>query len=309
MSTLEPLNIKQLDLNSALFIPINQFLKLGDLTYDITYKPMVMGVLNRTTDSFFDEGSYYGFDDFLQKAEMLVKDGADILDVGGVKAGSGDPVSLSEELERVVPAVLALKERFDIPLSVDTWNSTVLEESAKAGAIIGNDISGFSDENYLKIAADYDLAVVATHIRVKPRIVDPNPVYNDLIGDVFQFLKERVDSAIMAGVNRNSIMADIGPDLGKTTSQSLKLFAYSKYFRQNLDIPMFLSASNKGFLGDILNLEVKKRKDITNAAIALGYFFGNRIFRVHDVASAAHMLKGLSFILQSKIDANRSDNE
>ncbi len=128
------------------------FLDLGDHRFDLTHRALVMGILNRTPDSFFDAGQYWAFDDFLAKAEKLVGDGADFLDVGGVKAGPGDEVSLEEEIERVVPAVEALRQRFDLPISVDTWRSEVLQACLDVGAVIGNDISGFADPHYLSVA-------------------------------------------------------------------------------------------------------------------------------------------------------------
>ncbi len=134
-----------------------------------------MGILNRTPDSFFDAGEYWDFDDFLAKADQLVTEGADFLDVGGVKAGPGEDVTLEMEIERVVPAVEALLNRFDLPISVDTWRAEVLEECLKLGAHVGNDISGFADPDYLNVAAKYGASVFATHIRLAPRIPDPGP--------------------------------------------------------------------------------------------------------------------------------------
>ncbi len=294
--------MQNLILQDLLYRPKKQTLRLANSSIDITYKPIIMGILNRTTDSFFDNGQYFDFDKFLAKAESLVHDGADILDIGGVKAGVGEPITLNQELDRVIPAIEALNARFDTPLSVDTWDATVLEESAKAGAVIGNDISGFMDRRYLMIAAKYDLAVVATHIRLKPRVYDPNPHYDDLIKEVTNFLQYRIQLAIDAGINKNSIMADMGPDLGKSTVQSLQLLKMSRYFRETLDVPMFLAVSNKDFVGDILGLKVTERTDVSNAAIAIGYLSGHRIFRVHEVSSAAHMTASLSYVLKSKFE-------
>ena len=123
--------------------------ELGDTRFDITSRSLVMGILNRTPDSFFDQGGYFGFDEFLRKAEGLVLEGADLLDIGGVKAGPGPEVSEAEELDRVVPAIEALRARFDVPLSVDTWRAAVAKTAYAAGAVVGNDISGFADPEYL----------------------------------------------------------------------------------------------------------------------------------------------------------------
>ncbi|HEX4865521.1 MAG TPA: dihydropteroate synthase, partial [Acidimicrobiales bacterium] len=142
-------------------------LDLGDVTYDLTCRSLVMGILNRTPDSFYDRGSYWDMDEFYRRAEQLIAEGADILDVGGVKAGPGPEVGEADELDRVVPAIEGLHKRFDVPLSVDTWRASVAAESYRAGAVMGNDISGFGDPDYLPVAAAAGAAVVATHIRLR----------------------------------------------------------------------------------------------------------------------------------------------
>ena len=140
-----------------------------------------MGILNRTPDSFFDRGEFFALDATLRRAEQLVEEGADILDVGGVKAGPGPEVSESEELERVIPAVAEVRQRFDVPVSVDTWRAEVARAAYAAGAEIGNDISGFADPDYLPVAAKAGATVVATHIRLRPRVPDPEPEYDDVV--------------------------------------------------------------------------------------------------------------------------------
>jgi len=144
-------------------------LRLGPTSYDVTRRALVMGVLNRTHDSFFAPAATFAMDDFLTRAERLVRDGADLLDVGGVKAGPGEEVGEVEEMERVVPALELLRRRFDVPLSVDTWRASVARESFAVGACVGNDISGFADPDYLPVAAAASASVVATHIRLRPR--------------------------------------------------------------------------------------------------------------------------------------------
>src|SRR3984893_9376913 len=148
-------------------------LMLGDRAFDITDRALVMGILNRTPDSFYDKGATFALDQLVRRAEKLVEEGADLLDVGGVKAGPGPAVEESEELDRVIPAIEALRSRFDVPLSVDTWRSSVAKEAYAVGAVMGNDISGFSDPEYLTVAAEAGASVVATHIRLGPRIPDP----------------------------------------------------------------------------------------------------------------------------------------
>src|SRR3954454_23595260 len=185
-------------------------LALGSRVYDTTTRSLVMGILNRTTDSFYDKGAYFEMDVFLRRAEQLVDEGADLLDVGGVKAGPGPQVTEEEEFDRVLPAVEALHDRFDIPLSVDTWRASVAAESYKRGAVVGNDISGFGDPEYLRVAAEAGATVVATHIRLGPRIPDPEPYYHDVVVAVRDFLAERANRAEAAGIPAARIVPAAG---------------------------------------------------------------------------------------------------
>ena len=263
-------------------------LSLGDQSFDLSERGLVMGILNRTTDSFFDRGAYFELAAFLAHADGLVSAGADILDVGGVKAGPGPEVNEQEEMDRVVPAIEALRRRIDIPLSVDTWRGSVARACYAAGAVMGNDISGFADPDYLRVAASADAAVVATHIRLAPRVGDPDPHYGDLLGAVEAFLRERTDRALAAGVREDRIVVDAGLDLGKTWQQSIELLRASDRFA-GLGFPLLLSASNKTFLGSLLGLEVSGRRDASLAAAALGLTRGCRIVRVHDVAGTVRV--------------------
>ncbi|MDE3222279.1 MAG: dihydropteroate synthase, partial [Acidobacteriota bacterium] len=188
------------------------FLRLGNARYDLATRALVMGVLNRTKDSFFAPAATFELDAFFTRAEQLVNDGADLLDVGGVKAGPGEEVSEAEELERVVPVLAALGERFDVPLSVDTWRASVARESFAVGACLGNDISGFADPDYLPVAARAGASVVATHIRLRPRVADPNPHYDDVTGDVRAFLLDRRARAFAAGLDAEHVILDAGLD-------------------------------------------------------------------------------------------------
>ena len=273
-------------------------LRLGDRNYDLRTRSLVMGILNRTTDSFFDRGAYFSMDRFLRRADELVGEGADILDVGGVKAGPGPEVGVSEELERVVPAVSALRDRFDVPLSVDTWRATVAEASFAAGAVVGNDISGFADPTYLKVAAAAGASVVATHIRLGPRIPDPEPTYGDVVGEVCRFLAERARWAEAEGMGRDRVVVDAGLDLGKTWQQSLTLLRASDRLAA-LGHPLLLSASHKPFLGGLCDLEVVDRGDASLAAAALGVARGARIVRAHDVRGTRRVCAAIAAVLEA----------
>ena len=271
-------------------------LDLGTTRFDITHRAIVMGILNRTPDSFYDQGAYYEFDAFLRKAEQLVDDGADFLDVGGVKAGPGDEVTAAEELERVVPAVEALRSRFDVPLSVDTWRASVAKACFDAGAVVGNDISGFADPDYLPVCAAAGASVVATHIRLQPRVPDPDPQYDDVVRTVCEFLADRAAQARAAGIPPERIMVDAGLDLGKSEPQSLVLLRASDRLAE-LGYPVFLSASNKRFLWTLLDVDRASAGDGTMAAHALGIALGCRILRAHDVRNGRRVADVMAAVL------------
>ncbi|MFM8972400.1 MAG: dihydropteroate synthase [Actinomycetota bacterium] len=271
-------------------------LRLGERTLDISAHTVVMGILNRTPDSFYDRGATWAFDAFLRRAEELVTAGAGLLDVGGVKAGPGPEVTEPEELERVIPAIEALRARFDVALSVDTWRASVLDAACAAGAVVGNDISGFADPEYLPIAAKHAATVVATHIRLRPRVADPDPVYADLVADVTTMLLDRAERATAAGLAPDQIVLDAGLDLGKTPAQSAVLLRETAV-HASLGYPFLLSASNKRFIGDLLGLEVDDRRPESLASVAYGVINGARIVRVHDVAGTARVCRSIEALL------------
>ncbi len=257
-----------------------------------------MGILNRTPDSFYDHGTYWDMDAFYRRATDLVAAGADILDVGGVKAGPGPEVDEAEELDRVVPAITALADRFDVALSVDTWRASVAAASYAAGAVVGNDISGFADPAYLPAAAAAGVTVVATHIRLGPRIPDPDPQYGDVVVEVRDFLVERARRAEAAGLAPAQIVLDAGLDLGKTWEQSVTLLRASARLAV-LGYPLLLSASNKTFLGRAFDLGIADRREASIAAHAVGISLGCRILRVHDVRAARRVCDTLAAVLEA----------
>jgi len=257
-----------------------------------------MGILNRTPDSFYDKGATFSLDALMARAAELKAAGAAILDVGGGKAGPGPPVSEAEELDRVLPAIEALHARIDAPLSVDTWRASVAREGYAAGAVVGNDISGFADPDYLPAAARAGAAVVATHIRIGPRVPDPEPEYDDVVESVGSFLADRAARARAAGVGADQIVLDAGLDLGKTAAQSLELLRASGVLA-GLGYPLLLSASNKPFLGVTLDLDIDRRQEASLAAAALGVSLGCRLVRAHDVAGTRKVCDALAAVLEA----------
>ncbi len=268
---------------------------LGGVVRDLTHRALVMGILNRTPDSFYDRGSTFELDALCRRAEQLVGEGADILDIGGVKAGPGPEVGEAEELERVIPAVEAVVRRFDTPVSVDTWRAGVARAAYRAGAVMGNDISGFADPDYLSQAAEAGAAVVATHIRLAPRVPDPDPHYDDVVETVASYLLDRAARALAAGIPAARVVLDAGLDLGKTAHQSLELLGSSDRLA-SLGYPLLLSASNKTFLGALWDLPITDRREASLAAAAVGVSLGCRLLRVHDVAGTCRVRDALEAV-------------
>ena len=278
--------------------------RLGDRVHDVTDRTLVMGILNRTPDSFFDAGETFALDALLRRAEQLVTEGADVLDVGGVKAGPGPDVTEAEELDRVVPAIQELHARFETPVSVATWRAAVLRAACAAGAVLGNDISGFADPDYLSLAAEQGASVVATHIRLAPRVPDPEPYYDDLLGEVRAFLLSRAGAAEVAGLAPEQIALDLGLDLGKTPAQSAVLLRESDAFA-SLGYTLLLSASSKPFLGALLGLAIDDRLDASLAAVAFGVMHGCRIVRVHDVVGSVRVCRMIEAVQAFERDGAR----
>ncbi len=266
--------------------------------HDLTHRTLVMGILNRTPDSFFDQGATFALDALLRRADALVRAGADILDVGGVKAGPGPEVPEPEELDRVVAPIAALHERFDVAISCDTWRAGVLDAACGAGAVVGNDISGFGDPDYLRVAAKHAASVVATHIRLRPRVADPDPHYDDLVGDVTTFLLDRARRAEAEGLAPDQIALDAGLDLGKTPAQSAVLLRESAALADR-GYALLLSASNKRYLGELLDLEIDERRAASLASVAYGVAHGCRIVRVHDVAGTVDVCRTIEAMLEA----------
>jgi len=271
-------------------------LRLGGRRYDLTTRTLVMGILNPTADSLSGQEATFDLDALLRRADRLVSEGADIIDVGGVKADPGATVGEAEEVDRVVRVVEAVAGRFDVPVAADTWRAAVLDAACGAGAVCGQDISGFADPGYLPTAARHGAAVVATHIRRWPPVPDPEPVYGDLVGEVCAFLAERAGWALQAGVPAGSVILDAGLDLGKTAPQRAVLLRESRRLAA-LGHPLLLSASHQTFPGADLDQTVDGRRWSSLAATAYGVARGVRIVRAPDVAGTVRVVRTVAALL------------
>ncbi len=253
---------------------------------DVGSRTHIMGILNATPDSFSDGGLFANTDIAIAHARQMAADGADIIDIGGESTRPGsEAVSEEEELRRIIPLIEQLSRELPLPISVDTYKSSVAEKALQAGASIVNDISGlrFSPDMANVISA-YGAAVVIMHIQGTPRDMQQNPVYGDVMDEVRAYLETGIETALSAGIDREKIMIDPGIGFGKTVEHNLQILNRLDEL-QSLGRPILLGTSRKRFIGTILDLPVPdQRSEGTAATVALGIQRGARIIRVHDVA-------------------------
>ncbi|MCK5826010.1 MAG: dihydropteroate synthase [Desulfuromusa sp.] len=247
-----------------------------------------MGVLNITPDSFSDGGQYLSVAAAVQQGLTMQQDGAGLLDIGGESTRPGSlPVSTTEELERVVPVIEKLRQRTDLPISVDTSKAPVARAALAAGANFVNDISGLSfDPEMATVAAEMGAGLFLMHTSGRPEIMQRQTKYRNLLAEVVASLQQSVDLALLAGVDRRRLAVDPGIGFGKSALGNLELLQHLNELHQ-LDFPVLLGTSRKSFLGKILNQDDPQQRLFgTLATIALGVSQGVQIFRVHDVRPA-----------------------
>ncbi len=252
-----------------------------------------MGILNVTPDSFFDGGRYFNLQKAVDHAFRLIDEGADILDIGGESTRPGaEPVSIDEELRRVIPVIEALTKRISIPISIDTYKARVAEEAIQAGATIVNDISGLRfDPEMPSVVSKYRVPVVIMHIKGTPKDMQKNPHYEALIPEIIEYLRKSIVIAKQAGVDENMIIIDPGIGFGKLPEHNLQIIKNLREF-SNLGKPILIGVSRKSFIGKILNdAPPDERLEGTAAAVAASVLNGANIVRVHDVGFMAKVVK------------------
>ncbi len=250
----------------------------------------IMGILNITPDSFSDSGQFFALDKALYHAEEMLKNGASIIDVGGESTRPGaQEVSEEEELARVIPVVEALRQRFDCWISVDTSKALVMQESAKVGMDLINDIRALSEPFALETVAELNLPVCLMHMQGQPRTMQQQPQYDDVVQEVLAFLQERTNLALSAGIKKENILWDVGFGFGKTLQHNYKLLQQLGVFCQNY--PVLAGLSRKSMFGQLLNKPVEERliASVTGALLAVQN--GARILRVHDVEATKDALQ------------------
>jgi dihydropteroate synthase len=269
---------------------------------DLGARTHIMGILNVTPDSFSDGGRYADPDQALARARDMAAAGADIIDIGGESTRPGaDPVPEEEELRRTVPLIERLAAELAVPISIDTYKSSVARKALEAGASIVNDISGLRfSPDMARMAADYGAAVVIMHIKGTPKSMQQNPVYADVVDEVRQYLEESIELAVRAGVDRERIMIDPGIGFGKNLGHNLEILNRLDEFR-GAGRPVVLGTSRKKFIGTVLGIPVPEDRGYgTAATVALGIGRGAAVVRVHDVASMVQVVRMTDAIEKGK---------
>lgn len=264
--------------------------------------PLVMGILNVTPDSFSDGGRYADINAALKRADEMIAEGADVIDIGGESTRPGSTrVSADDEISRVVPVIEAISKRLDVPVSIDTSKSAVANAAVDAGAEIINDISGLRfDEAIAEVAARHKTGLVLMHSRGEFETMHSQPPVEDIITEVEKDLRRSISAAAAAGVAGEQIALDIGLGFGKTLDQNLKLIAQlDRLVKEFPGFPILVGASRKSFLGKLLGKDdPKERLSGSLASAAIAVWNGAKILRVHDVAATVDAVK---IVTQTKL--------
>lgn len=270
---------------------MRQYLQCGRFGYNLAQRPLVMGILNVTPDSFSDGGRYQALEFAVERAEQMIKDGVDIIDIGGESTRPGSPSVLAdEELRRVMPAIYALRE-LGYPLSIDTCKPDVMREAIIAGADMINDINGFRAPGAIEAVKDSDCALCVMHMQGTPQDMQAQPAYEDVVADVIAFLRERIAALVAAGVARERITIDPGFGFGKSVEHNYALLRSISRMESELGQPVLAGLSRKSMIGAVTGRSVEQRLAGSLAGALAAVAQGARIVRVHDVAETVDALK------------------
>ena len=266
--------------------------RVGERAFDCSERTLVMGILNVTPDSFSDGGRFLGERAAVDHGVNMAESGADIVDVGGESTRPGsDPVGAEVEIERVVPVIERLARYLaGIPISIDTRKAEVAAAALEAGATIVNDVSGGSDPAMFELASQHGAGIVLMHMRGDPKTMQVEPIYDDLVAEVHEYLRERVEAAEFAGVEPDRIVVDPGIGFGKDLDHNLALIRRIDAFL-DLGRPVLVGPSRKRFLGTLLDLPEDQRVEGTAAAVAWMVSRGAHVVRVHDVQEIVRVVR------------------
>ena len=275
------------------------------LGYNLESKPLIMGILNVTPDSFSDGGRFNSTDKAVNHAIKMVKDGADIIDIGGESTRPGAAaVSTEGELGRVIPVIKELSDKVNVPISIDTYKSEVAEKAINSGASMINDITALrGDKKLVNIVSEYDAPVCLMHMKGNPRDMQKKPVYDDIILEIKSFLKERAEYAVFNDVKKENIIVDSGLGFGKRTGRGVEdnceILARLSEFKE-LGYPLLVGASRKTFIGNVCGgekqLPASERLEGSLAAAVVAMINGANILRVHDVKETKRCIELVSCI-------------
>ena len=255
-------------------------------------QPRVMGILNTTPDSFSDGGLFINKDIALNHVKQMINEGVDIIDVGGesTRPGASD-VSVDEECQRVVPVIQAIRKISDIPVSIDTSKPEVMQQAIDAGASMINDVNALRAVGAVELVAKLDVPVCLMHMQGLPRSMQHNPTYKDVVQEVKDFLKQRIETCVKAGIKHSNIIIDPGFGFGKTLEHNFSLFKHLQEF-QKLEVPLLVGVSRKSMIGAVLNdASADERINGSIALATLAAWQNANILRVHDVKATADALK------------------
>ena len=268
----------------------------GNFQLDLS-RPRIMGIVNVTPDSFSDGGKHNSVQQAVERALKLVEEGADILDIGGESTRPGaTPVSLQEELQRVIPVIEQLAPRAGVPISIDTYKPEVMQAAIEAGAAIVNDIYALQQPGALQAVADSRAGVCLMHMQGTPQTMQLDPQYEDVVAEVRDFLKSRMEAAMDAGIYRQRIVLDPGFGFGKRTEHNLALLQALPSLAE-LEQPLLIGLSRKSVLGHLTGGNVDTRLHASIAASVISAMKGAKILRVHDVKATADALKIVTAVL------------
>ncbi|MDF7679239.1 dihydropteroate synthase [Enterobacteriaceae bacterium ESL0689] len=266
---------------------------------DLSY-PQVMGILNVTPDSFSDGGQHNSLADAIRHANQMINAGATIIDVGGESTRPGaSEVSVEEELERVIPVVEALAQRFEVWISVDTSKPAVIRESARAGAHIINDIRSLTEPGALEAAVQADLPVCLMHMQGQPRTMQEAPKYDNIIADVNRFFIHHITRCEQAGITKDKLLLDPGFGFGKNLTHNYELLARLAEFH-HFGLPLLVGMSRKSMIGQLLNVGPGERLSGSLACAVIAAMQGAQIIRVHDVKETAEALRVVEATLNAR---------
>ena len=248
-------------------------------------RPRLMGVLNVTPDSFSDGGRYFAVDAAVEQGLALERAGADLVDIGGESTRPGaTPVTVAEEIDRVVPVIRGLADPVRVPISIDTRRAEVADAALQAGAELINDVSGLGDAEMAKVAARHGVPIILGHLRGDPRTMQEGIGFTDVVAEVIEELGRSLDRAVAGGVGADRIVVDPGLGFGKTAEQTVLLLRAIGEIRRRLGRPICVGPSRKSFLGVLSGAPVDRRLMATAAATAVAVYLGADILRVHDVS-------------------------